>query len=132
MTLHDLFKTMGLDGSLAALNVGSTDPGADFQLLTAADVLIASLQMSNPAFQPSTMQSNLAVAVSGSISPETSPLNDVTIGKFRWQNRANTVIVEGTVSGPSGGGNLIIDDVVVPPDTTEIQFNQVVATAAYN
>lgn len=117
LTIADVFERAALDAGLDTIDSGSGDATGDFVLLTAADGVLATLALSNPAFADSTTVGGAASADSDTISPDTGP-SPGTIGKFKLQNRANASIVAGTVSMSSG--DLLISDDEIPAEAVEV------------
>ena len=98
--------------------VGLVDEGSAFangalNLYRSDSSVLASLNFSVPAF----MDSTNGIALANTISDATAILDGTAI-RFSVLNRDRSSIYDGTVSGPGGGGDLILNPVSMLHDTT--------------
>jgi hypothetical protein len=91
---------------------GGTGAGA-FLLLTAADAVVAELPFSDPAFAAASG----GAAAANAITSDTNAAGG-EVAKFAWVDGDDTVIVEGTVTGTGGGGDIEMTSTTVAATET--------------
>lgn len=90
------------------LDVGSTNASARIQFCTAADAVVATLIMSNPAYGNATAAAP-SVATANAVTSDTNATGSgsaVTYARFNDRNAAE--VFRGTVTGVGGGGDIEI------------------------
>lgn len=104
ITIDDLTTRQNMAAAVGArVDSGTGDATGDLQILTSADVVLATVVLANPAFgspDASAIISLLGVPLSVAITA------DGVAAKFRVRNRANAVIYSGNVTVTGGGGSL--------------------------
>lgn len=83
------------------IDIGATDLNGDFILMTAADVEVATLALSAPAFGSSAA----GIATANAVSDDAAATGG-TAALFKVQDRDNLEIFRGTVTGVGGGGDI--------------------------
>jgi hypothetical protein len=111
LTVADAAERAALDALLNTLDSGT------FVLLTAADVVLATLGLAANAFGSATTVGGAASADSGTISPDSSPTAG-TIGKFQLRNNLAVAQLSGSVSVSSG--DLLVTDNEIPAEAVEV------------
>jgi hypothetical protein len=106
-----------LDGLLDVIDGGSGDATGDFHLLTSADVALATLPFSNPAFAAAADVSGTVKAAANSITASGTPTPG-TIAKGQFRNRANTSVIAFAVG--ASGSDMNVADVVIPSGATSV------------
>ena len=99
---------------------GSLNPSGSLTLLDASSTLIASFILSNPAFLPAVD----GTSVSNYITDSTSVV-DGTAYVFNILDRDTSVVWSGTVSDFAGTGDLKLNSISIPQDST-ISLTQIV------
>lgn len=89
------------DALVDLLDAGTTDANGDLVIMTSGDVEVATLPLSNPAFGNAAS----GQATANSITDDSSATGGVA-ALFKLQNRDNTEVVRGTVTGSGGGGDI--------------------------
>lgn len=106
VTLTDGARNAACDAVVDRIDVGSTDANGDLVIMTSGDVEVATLAMSNPAFGAAA--SGLAAA--NTISDDTNATGG-TAAKFKFQDRDNAEVLQGTVS--TSGADLNLSSIVI-------------------
>jgi len=101
LTLSTAIRNAMVDAATNFLDSGVTDANGDFVLMTALDVEVATLPLSNPAFAGSVN----GVANANAIASDTSATGGIA-ALFKMQNRDNAEGFRGTVTGTGGGGDV--------------------------
>lgn len=83
------------------LDAGITDANGDLVIMTSADVAVATLALTNPAFG----NAAAGVATANAISDDTNAAGG-TAALFKLQDRDNVEVVRGTVTATGGGGDI--------------------------
>jgi len=83
------------------LDAGVTDANGDLVIMTSADVAVATLALTNPAFG----NAAAGVATANAISDDTNAAGG-TAALFKLQDRDNVEVVRGTVTATGGGGDI--------------------------
>lgn len=89
------------------LNLGSTNPQGRFVFLDSGDVVLASLDLSNPAFAASV---NGQAAVN-TVTTDTSADATGTAVSFEFRDRDDAAVWGGSVTGTGGGGDVELTNV---------------------
>ena len=109
MATHPVVIRNGIsDYVVDKIDIGSTDATGDLVFLTAGDVEVATLAMTNPAFGAAAS----GVATAATITNDPSATGG-TIAKFKIQDRDNTTVVEGSCSLIGGGGEMELTSLVI-------------------
>ena len=101
-------KSAMADAAVDLVDVGTTDATGDLVFLTAGDVVVATLALSNPSFGAAVA----GVATANAITADSSAVGG-TIAKFILQDRDNTEVVRGTCSLAAGGGEMELSSLVI-------------------
>lgn len=88
---------------------GSTDAGGSIQLLTAGDVPLVTIALSNPAFGSATGAGPCTMAITG--TPSANAATAGTVTKFILRDRARTTVISGTAG--TSGTDMIINNAVL-------------------
>lgn len=75
----------------------------------ASGTLLGTLTLSDPAFGNAT-SANPAVATAAAISSDTNADASGTAGWFRGYDSAGTAIIDGSITGTGGGGDMELDN----------------------
>lgn len=129
-TLHDTYKTASLDGPLDLVDLGSTNAAGALVWRTTGGAELATNRLANPAFAPAAINGPDAEADANTIADDAS-ITAGTIGKLQLVNRDDLVLSEWTVSGPSGGGEVILTNPVLPPGAQSMQVESFVVAHAF-
>lgn len=76
----------------------------------ATGTLLGTLTLSDPAFGNATT-ANPAVATASAITSDTNADASGTAGWFRGYDSAGTAVIDGSITGTGGGGDMELDDV---------------------
>lgn len=90
------------------LDAGVADANGDLVFMTAADVEVATLDLSNPAFGAAAA----GVKTANAIADDPSATGG-TIAKFKFQDRDNGEVIQGSVTATAGGGDIELSSVVI-------------------
>ncbi len=112
------------DAIVDLLDVGTTNPNARILLYTGSKpagpdagiggaTLLATLNMSNPAFGASSDQAPNARATASAIADDVAADATGTCTWFRVTDRANLPVIDGDVTATSGGGDLELNTVAI-------------------
>ena len=101
------------DACVDLIDVGSADAQGDLVIMTSGDSEVATLACSNPAFGAA----DSGTATASSISDDTSATGG-TAAKFKFQDRDNGEVFQGSVTGTGGGGDIELDNVTVGAGVT--------------
>jgi hypothetical protein len=93
---------------------GSTDAAGSLQLLTAGDVVLVTVALSNPAFGTASGSGPVTMTISGSPSANATVAGTAT--KFRIRDRAQATVLSGTVG--TSGADMNMDNNVLGVGTT--------------
>lgn len=129
-TLHESYKRATLDGPLDLVDLGSTNAAGALVWRTGADAELATNRLGNPAFANAAINGTEAEADANTITDDAS-ITAGTIGKLQLVNRDDLVLSEWTVSGPSGGGEVILTNPVLPPGAASMQVEAFVVAHAF-
>ena len=91
------------------IDVGSTNLTGQIEFQTAGSVEVAT----NPYADPAYGASSSGIATANAIADDTSATGGVTT-KYESQDRDETAIVLGSVTGVSGGGDIELSSTTVP------------------
>jgi len=122
LTHSNTARNNAMDGIDDAVNAGSTDAQADFVFIESTGPTdLAEINLQNPAF---------GAASSGQLAIAGTPLStsadaDGIVDTFEIRDLDNTVVIDGTVSGTGGGGDVEIDN-------TSINSGQTVQLDSYS
>ena len=108
-----LARNTACNAIVALVNTGSTLSAGQLRIYTSDSTLISYLPFSNPAF----LTAVDGTSVSSPISDATA-LIDATASTFSVINRDSTVVWTGTVTGLTGHGDLKLNAISIPKDTT--------------
>ncbi len=92
---------------LTALGVGATDPNGDLVFMTAGDVAVATLALSAT---PGVVAG--AVLTYNAIADDTNAAGG-TVALFKTQDRVNSEVYRGAVTGIGGGGDMELSSLIV-------------------
>lgn len=91
-------------------DVGTTNPNAQLVYMTAADAVVATLEMSNPAYGAAAS----AVASAVTIASDTNAAGHANpIAKFKVVNRDGAEVYRGSVTATSGGGDIELSSLTI-------------------
>lgn len=113
MTKSTLARNASCDAVVGLLDLGSTYAAGRIGIYTADSSVITYMDLSNPAFRDSTD----GTAISNFIYDSTS-FFDATASYFNMLNRDSTVIWNGIISRSDGTGDMRLDSIIMPKDTT--------------
>jgi hypothetical protein len=108
-----LARNASCDAVVGLLDLGSTYAAGRIGIYTADSSVITYMDLSNPAFRDSTD----GTAISNFIYDSTS-FFDATASYFNMLNRDSTVIWNGIISRSDGTGDMRLDSIIMPKDTT--------------
>lgn len=118
-------RSAGLDGAMALLDAGTTDPNADIRIGTSGlATILAELQMSNPAM----LNAIDGVADADTIEPEDSALDDGVAAHGQVRDRDNVQCWRFTVGGSGSSEDLRLSETNVSAEdvisiaTFEVEF----------
>ena len=99
-----------------AIDAGSANAQGQLVFLTAADAVVALLELNNPAFGPAT--GGVATA---NVSPQPADTNAAggTITKFEIQDRDENWVIRGTANA-TNGDILLTSDTIGPGETLQL------------
>ena len=98
-SLRDSITNLVVD----SIDNGTTNSAGRLQLLTAGDVILVSIPFSNPAFGDSEDGTSTVNTFATTTATGTG-----IAAKFRFLDRNNAIVLEGTVSDPLGNGDMTI------------------------
>lgn len=101
ITLTAAAQNAACDAVVDLIDAGSTDASGDLVYQTAGDAEVATCVMSNPAFGAA----SAGTATANAITDDTNATGGTTT-KFSMQDRDNTEVYEGSVTGTGGGGDI--------------------------
>jgi hypothetical protein len=127
ISVRDDAERAALDAILALINGGSGDASGDFELLTGANASLAVLPFSTTAFQSSSSNAGVAQAVSNAIGNSGTPTAG-TIGNGRFRDKANSAVINFSISAGGGGGDMTIADPVIPANATAVSCSSITIT----
>jgi hypothetical protein len=104
-TLATAARNAACNGVVDLLDVGTTNASARIQLCTAANAVVATLVMSNPAFG----NAATGVATANAITADSSAAgNASSVTYARFNDRDAAEVYRATVTGVGGGGEIEI------------------------
>jgi hypothetical protein len=101
-------KNAATDAVVDLLDAGSSDANGDLVFMTSGDVEVATCALSDPAFGASSS----GTATAASISDDTDATGG-TVALFKLQDKDNTEVLRGSVTGTGGGGDIEISSTSV-------------------
>jgi hypothetical protein len=105
-----LTHTTAVRNALANLiddQVNAGSPPGFFELMTAADAVLATIELETTAFGAASVG---VITLAGTPLEDTSADDTGTAALFRLTNAAGTEILRGTVTATGGGGDVEIDN----------------------
>ena len=116
LTLTNAIRNVMADAATGFLNSGVADASGDLVIMTGADVEVATLVLSNPAFAGAVA----GVANANAISSDTNATGGLA-ALFKMQNRDNAEGFRGTVTGTGGGGDIeATNTTITAGDTVQV------------
>lgn len=101
------------DACVDRVDVGATDSAGDLMIMTSGDVEVSIHLCANPAFGAAAA----GTATANAIGDDTSAAGG-TAAKFKFQDRNNSEVFRGSVTGTGGGGDIELDNVTVGAGVT--------------
>lgn len=108
ITMTTAARDAAVNAVVDLLDAGATDANGDLVIMTSGDVEVATLGLSNPAFG----NSATGTATANAISDDTNATGG-TAALHKMQDRNNTEVWRGTVTGSGGGGDLELSSVTI-------------------
>lgn len=106
-------KSAACDAVVDRIDLGSLSGAGTLRIYNSDSTVLASLGLSNPAFADATDGTSLCNFIYDSTG-----ITDGTSSIFWFHNRDGSSVLGGTVSGPGGGGNLVLSNSAITTDTT--------------
>lgn len=124
------YKTGGLDGALASLNLGSGQQSA-FNVYQSTTLLAGMPFTQSGAFTGSTILGGNAVANAAAISASSTPTPG-TIDNGKFVDKSGVSQVAFTMSLSGGGGDMTVGAVVIPSNATSVTCSGVTVTMVFS
>ncbi len=104
---------IGSTDAQASLSIYSGTVPANVDTALGAQVVLAELEMSNPAFGAAADSAPGGTATASAITDDSSADATGTASFFRIFNRNNVAVIQGTVTATGGGGELELNTISI-------------------